>query len=163
MSKVDYTQLMAAASIEIAKLKEKLQQLEHDRHEPVAVVGMSCRFPGNVKDPDSYWQLLRNGLDGVVEVTDQRGWRMDDFYDADPAAKGKINSRYQGYVSDIDLFDAEFFGIAPKEAERLDPQQRLLLEVAWEALESAACAPDSLSGSNTGVFLGISCSDYATL
>ena len=114
MSNVDFKQLMTAASAEIAKLKEKLQLLEQERHEPVAVVGMACRLPGGVKDPDGFWQLLRDGVDGVIEITDQRGWRMADFFDPDPASKGKINSRYQGFVSDIEWFDADFLVSRPR-------------------------------------------------
>lgn len=163
MSEMDYKRLMSLASAEIQKLQARLGALERDQQEPIAILGMSCRFPGDVKNPEMFWDLLRNGVDGVIEVTDQRGWRMDDFYDPDPAVKGKINTRAQGLVNDVDLFDAEFFGIAPKEAERLDPQQRLLLEVTWETLEMAGCAPDKLGGSNTGVFLGASFADYATL
>lgn len=163
MSEMDYKRLMSLASAEIQKLKAQLGALERDQQEPIAILGMSCRFPGDVKNPRMFWDLLRNGVDGVIDVTNQRGWSMDDFYDPDPAVKGKINTRAQGLVSDVDLFDAEFFGIAPKEAERLDPQQRLLLEVTWETLEMAGYAPDKLGGSNTGVFLGASFADYATL
>lgn len=163
MSDLDYKKLISAATSEIQKLKAQLKSFQQQQQEPIAIVGMGCRFPGNVKNPQMFWEMLRDGVDGVVEVSNERGWSMDAFYDPDPSVKGKINTRAMGMVSDVDLFDAEFFGIAPKEAERLDPQQRLLLEVTWEALEMGGIAPDRLAGSNTGVFLGASFADYATL
>lgn len=127
--------------------------------EPIAVIGMGCRFPG-AGDPESFWELLRNGVDAITEVPVQR-WDGSDLYDSDPAARGKMSTRYGGFLDGVDQFDAQFFSISPREATRMDPQQRLLLEVAWEALENAGRAPTKLGGSQTGVYVGICSSDYS--
>ena len=129
--------------------------------EPIAVVGLGCRFPG-ADGPEAFWRLLADGVDAVGAVPRAR-WDMDAFFDPDPDAPGKIYTRRGGFLAAVDQFDAAFFGIAPREAVSLDPQQRLLLEVAWEALENAALAPDRLAGSATGVYVGISTSDYGQL
>ena len=126
--------------------------------EPIAIIGLGCRFPG-AAGPEAYWQLLRQGVDAVGEVPKDR-WNAAAFYDEDPDAPGRMTTRWGGFLNEVDRFDAEFFGIKPLEAERIDPQQRLLLEVAWEALEDAGMAPDRLTGSRTGVFVGISHCDY---
>ena len=131
----------------------------HALAEPVAVVGIGCRFPGNVTGPESLWRLLLDGEDAVGEVPADR-WDADAFYDPDPAAPGRMTTKWGGFVSDVAGFDADFFGITPREAEAMDPQQRMLLEVAWESLEHAGIAPDSLSGSRTGVIVGMSSWDY---
>ncbi len=104
--------------------------------EPIAVVGIGCRFPGRANDPESFWRLLEDGVDAVTEVPAER-WNLRAFHDPDPAAPGKTYSRWGGFVEGIDRFDPQFFGISPREAARMDPQQRLLLEVAWEGLEDA--------------------------
>ena len=127
--------------------------------EPVAVVGVGCRFPGGVTGPASFWQLLLDGNDAVTEVPADR-WNADDFYDRNPLAPGRMTTKWGGFVSDVAGFDAEFFGITPRETEAMDPQQRMLLEVAWEALENAGIPPDSLGGSRTGVVMGMSSWDY---
>jgi acyl transferase domain-containing protein/acyl carrier protein len=131
------------------------------RDTPVAVIGLACRFPG-ASDPDAFWQLLVGGVDAIAQVPADR-WDADAWYDPDPSAPGKMSTRFGGFVEGIDQFDAPFFGISPREAARMDPQQRLLLETAWEALERAGHAPDELRGSATGVFVGISSSDYSML
>jgi len=130
--------------------------------EPIAVVGLGCRFPGEASDPESFWRLLRDGVDAITEVPPDR-WDVDAYYDPDPDAPGKMYTRHGGFVRDIGRFDAPFFGISPREAAGMDPQQRLLLEVGWEALEHAGMAPERLMGSRTGVFVGISSADYAQL
>ncbi|HXA49392.1 MAG TPA: beta-ketoacyl synthase N-terminal-like domain-containing protein, partial [Candidatus Acidoferrum sp.] len=130
------------------------------QREPIAIIGMGCRFPGGAVDPESFWRLLENGVDAVTEIPKDR-WPVDAYYDPDPTAPGKMYTRHAAFLDRVDGFDTEFFGIAPREAVSMDPQQRLLLEVAWEALENAACAPDKLAGTRTGVYLGISASDYA--
>ncbi|MEM9219592.1 MAG: SDR family NAD(P)-dependent oxidoreductase, partial [Cyanobacteria bacterium P01_F01_bin.150] len=127
----------------------------------VAIVGLACRFPG-APDKDAYWQLLTNGVDAISEVPPDR-WDINAYYDPDPDAPGKMTTRYGGFIPDIDQFDAGFFGIAPREAIELDPQQRLLLEISWQALEDANIAPASLVGSQTGVYVGLSTSDYSQL
>jgi acyl transferase domain-containing protein/thioesterase domain-containing protein/acyl carrier protein len=127
--------------------------------EPVAVVGIGCRFPG-ASGPDAFWQLLKDGIDAIGEVPPDR-WDLERYYDPDPLLPGKVNTRWGGFIESVDRFDASFFGISPREATRMDPQQRLLLEVAWEALEDAGQSPDHLAGSATGVFVGISSNDYA--
>ncbi len=129
--------------------------------EPIAIVGIGCRFPG-AASPSAYWRLLCDGVDAIGTVPADR-WDADAWYDPDPAAPGKMTSRSGGFLSEIDQFDPEFFGIAPREAELMDPQQRLLLEVAWEALEDAAIDPATLAGTSTGVFVGVSSNNYATL
>jgi thioester reductase-like protein len=129
--------------------------------ESIAIIGLGCRFPG-ASNPDAFWQLLQNGVDAITEVPKAR-WDIDQFYDPEPGKPGKMSTRWGGFLEQVDRFDAEFFGISPREVERMDPQQRLVLEVAWEAIEQAGIAPDSLSGSQTGVFMGIGNYDYCRL
>jgi phthiocerol/phenolphthiocerol synthesis type-I polyketide synthase C len=130
--------------------------------EPIAITGIGCRFPGGVDGVDTYWALLRQGVDAVTEVPACR-WDADSLYHPDPDVPGTMYTRYGAFLSGIDEFDAQFFGISPREAVQMDPQQRLLLEVTWEALESAGEPPARLAGSQTGVFVGISTNDYASL
>lgn len=137
-------------------------QAELIRAEPIAIVGLACRFPGGADDPEAFWSLLERGADAIREVPRDR-WDIDALYDPDPGAPGKMCCRYGGFLEGVDLFDAEFFGISPREAAGMDPQQRLLLEVSWEALERANQPADRLFGSSTGVFVGISTFDYAAL
>ncbi|MEP1079780.1 thioester reductase domain-containing protein [Leptolyngbya sp. PL-A3] len=129
--------------------------------EPIAIVGIGCRFPG-AKNPEAFWNLLSGGIDAIAEVPDDR-WDVDQFYNPEPGKPGKMSTRWGGFLEQVDQFDAAFFGISPREVERMDPQQRLVLEVAWEALENAGIAPDSLSGSQSGVFMGIGNYDYCRL
>ena len=128
--------------------------------EPIAIIGLGLRFPGGASDPEAYWRLLRDGVDAIREIPADR-YDIDAVYAPEAATPGKTNSRHGGFLDGIDQFDAEFFGIAPREAAALDPQQRLLLEVAWHALENAGLAPASLAGTDAGVFVGISTQDYA--
>lgn len=128
-------------------------------NEPIAIVGIGCRFPGNVDGPENFWSLLRDGIHVVSEIPSSR-MDVDTFYDPRPATPGKMMTRWGGFLENITRFDAGFFGIAPREAERLDPQQRLLLEVAWEALENAGQLPERLKGSLTGVFIGLWLNDF---
>jgi acyl transferase domain-containing protein len=129
--------------------------------EPIAIVGVGCRFP-KAKNPESFWHLLRNGIDAIAPVPKER-WDMDAFYHPNPEAPGKINSRWGGFLEQVDWFDADFFGISRDEVEHTDPQQRLFLEVAWEAFENAGIVPTSLAGSQTGVFIGLCTADYHRL
>lgn len=130
--------------------------------DPIAIVGIACRFPGGATDPRSFWDLLRHGVDAISEVPADR-WNASRFHHPDASAPGRIVSRWGGFVSNPESFDASFFGIAPREAARMDPQQRWLAEVAWEAIEDAGLPPERLAGTRTGVFVGISHSDYPTL
>ncbi|AMP07573.1 type I polyketide synthase [Collimonas pratensis] len=124
------------------------------QHEPIAIIGIGCRFPGGVCNPAEYWELLKNGKDGIVDIPSDR-WNADEFYDPNPATPGKMYVRAGGFITQkIKEFDASFFGISPREAGFIDPQQRLLMEVAWEALEDAGLQPDQLAGSDTGVYIG---------
>lgn len=126
--------------------------------EPLAIVGIGCRFAG-ISTPQEFWDSIRDGVDAISEVPADR-FKLDEVYDPDPSVAGKINTRWGGFVAQVDQFDTRFFGISPREAARMDPQQRLLLEVAWEALEDAGVAAEQLAGSPTGVFVGISNNDY---
>jgi acyl transferase domain-containing protein/acyl carrier protein len=130
--------------------------------EPIAIVGLACRFPGGADTPEDFWRLLREGRDATSEVPADR-WDVDAWYDADPEAPGKMYVRAGGFLREVDRFEPQFFGISPREAESMDPQQRLLLEVAWEALERAGQDPHALRNSRTGVFVGISASEYSRL
>lgn len=147
------------AAEELARQRAEIAALRAGTNEPIAIVGMACRLPG-AETPGRFWELLDRGGDAVTEVPRER-WDAGAFYDADPAAPGKMSTRQGAFIRDVDRFDAAFFGIAPREAQSLDPQQRLLLEVAWEALEHANIAPSSLYGTATGVFVGITCFDHA--
>src|SRR5262249_28459867 len=122
---------------------------------PIAILGMGCRFPGGVHDPESFWRLLRAGVDTITEVPKDR-WDMEAYRDSETARCG-------AFLDHVDLFDPQFFGIAPREVVSMDPQHRLLLEVAWEALEHAGRPPDALVGSRTGVFVGMCNYEYAQI
>ncbi|NTX60834.1 SDR family NAD(P)-dependent oxidoreductase [Myxococcus sp. CA051A] len=143
-------------------LKSRLDAVEGTRSEPVAIIGMGCRFPGGGKDPESYWNLLRDGGDAVTEVPSSR-WTREEMARMDPEALEKLGARWGAFIQDVDQFDADFFSISPHEAHRMDPQQRILLEVAWEALEDAGQDMSRLAGSRTGVFIGVYSDDYALL
>jgi 8-amino-7-oxononanoate synthase len=129
--------------------------------EPIAIIGLGCRFPG-AENPQAFWSMIRDGKQGIVEVPKSR-WDVDAYYDMDQSKPGKANTRWGGFLEDIDRFDPQFFGIAPKEAVTMDPQQRLLLEVAWSTLEDAGQIPENLKGSKTGVFIGIGTHDYSIM
>lgn len=149
------------ALLKLEEMQAKLDVLQRRRKEPIAIIGLSCRFPG-ADSPRAFWQLLRDGVDAITEIPAQR-WDVEAFYDPDPGTPGKMNTRWGGFVQGVELFDPQFFGISPREAAQMDPQQRLLLEGVWAALEYAGYSPHSLAGSNTGVFLGISNNDYSLL
>ena len=129
------------------------------RHEPVAIVGIGCRFPGGVDGPSRFWRFVSEGHDAIGEIPADR-IDLGHFFDPRPATPGRIMSRWGGFLDRIDRFDADFFGIAPREAERIDPQQRLLLEIAWEALEDAGLTLDRLQAGRCGVFVGQWLNDF---
>src|SRR5688572_16526994 len=156
--KRDELSTVKRALLEIRELKERLQREEQARTEPIAIVGLGCRFPG-ADDPDALWSLLSEGREAITEMPRER-WDVDSLYDPDPDAPGKVYTKQGGFLRDVDLFDSRFFGITPREAVSMDPQQRLLLEVSYEALENAGEAPDRLLGEPVGVFVGICASDY---
>ena len=131
-----------------------------DATEPIAIVGIGCRFPGGVSSPADFWELLRGGVDAIRDLPVDR-WDIDDYYDPAPGTPGKTYVRQGGYLDQIDMFDPAFFGISPREAVSMDPQHRLFLEVCWEALEHAGIPPTSLAGTRSAVFAGIGQDDYA--
>ncbi len=131
------------------------------RVEPIAIVGIGCRFPG-ATGLDEFWTLLRNGVDAIGEIPRER-WNIDALYDSLPGTLAKMSTRWGGFLSGIDRFDPHFFGISPREAAAMDPQQRVVLEVTWEALENAGQPPDKLAGTRTGVFVGIGGFDYTNV
>lgn len=148
-----------------AELKERLDQAEGRlarREEPIAIIGMGCRFPGGADDPELYWSMLRDGREGVRDVPSER-WDASWFLDPDPDAPGKMITCRGGFLDTVDQFDARFFGIAPREAINIDPQHRLLLEVTWEALEDSGIAADRVENAAGGVFIGLCNKDYASL
>ncbi|MDO9003895.1 MAG: SDR family NAD(P)-dependent oxidoreductase [Aquabacterium sp.] len=154
--------LMRRALQELRELRAKLAHYEDADRDAVAIIGVACRFPGGCDTPQALWDFLCAGQHAVAEVPAER-WPIDDYYDPDPHAPGKISSRYGAFLQDIAYFDAEFFGISAREAEHMDPQQRLLLETSWQALESAGLHSKPLRGSNTGVFIGCMTQEYSEL
>ncbi len=150
------------ALLAIDTLQSRLDTIKKAQREPIAIIGMGCRFPGGANDPASFWDLLRHGVDAITEVPPDR-WDINAYYDPNPDTPGKMSTRWGGFVNGIDQFDPQLFGISPREAASMDPQQRILLETCWEALERAGQAPNKLAGSHTGVFVGIVNSDYSHL
>ncbi|WP_111977550.1 SDR family NAD(P)-dependent oxidoreductase [Algibacillus agarilyticus] len=143
----------------IQKLQKKLDTLEQAQVEPIAIVGMSCRFPGDVNTPEAYWQLLCDGKDATTEVPSTR-WDVNEFYDPNPDAPGKTYAYKGGFVNNIDQFDPVMFGISPREAASIDPQHRMLLELAWQALENANIPTEDVYNQDTGVFVGMTSTEY---
>ncbi|MEU7306145.1 type I polyketide synthase, partial [Streptomyces sp. NPDC007206] len=148
---------------DLHETRRRLREAESASREPVAIVAMSCRFPGGADSPEELWRLLEAGTDAVAEWPTDRGWNLADHYDPEPGRPGRTYSTRGGALAGAGAFDASFFGISPREAMAMDPQQRLLLEISWEAFERAGIDPTSLRGSRTGVFAGTNGQDYPAL
>jgi acyl transferase domain-containing protein len=140
-------------TVDLTETRHRLAETEQQQHEPIAIIGMSCRFPGGGDTVEGYWDLLREGRSGVVEVPASR-WNIDEYYNPDRRAVGGVYTRHGAFLPDVAGWDAEFFGASPQEALRMDPQQRLLMELVWEGLEDAGTSPARLAGSRTGVMVG---------
>lgn len=160
MSKSSELSPLQRSVLVIEGLKNKIKILENAQTEAIAIVGMACRFPGGANTPEAFWHLLSEGVDGISELKGDR-WQVNDYYDPKPGTPGKMYTREAGCVDNIDQFDPQFFNISPREAMTIDPQHRLLLEVSWEALEQSGNIPDRVQGSPTGVFVGISATEYS--
>ncbi|MFI9411467.1 type I polyketide synthase [Nocardia gamkensis] len=145
---------------ELYETKQHLRELTDRTREPIAIIGMACRYPGGVRSADDLWRVAAEGVDAVGGYPSDRGWDLERLFDPDPDVPGTVYTREGGFLDNVADFDAGFFGISPREAAAMDPQQRLMLEAAWEALEDAGIDPVSLRGSDTGVFAGVAHQNY---
>ncbi|MEU8468036.1 type I polyketide synthase [Streptomyces sp. NPDC029006] len=148
------------ATTELERSRRRVRELEEQDREPVAIIGMGCRYPGGVRTPEDLWRIIDEGTDVVTEFPTDRGWDVEAIYDPEPGAPGKSYVRHGGFLHDAAECDPAFFGISPKDAPGTDPQQRMLLEVTWEAFERAGIDPTTVKGTPTGVFVGLMHHDY---
>ncbi|MCP4692062.1 MAG: polyketide synthase, partial [Desulfobacterales bacterium] len=160
LKKTGQTPTTERVLLALEEAAKKLEEVRKKESEPIAIIGMGCRLPGGADDPASFWRLLEAGVDAISETPPDR-WDVDALHDPDPDAPGKICTRFGGFLSDVAGFDHRFFGVSPMEALSMDPQQRLLLEVSCEAAENAGLPLETLKGSRTGVFVGITTQDYS--
>ena len=156
-------QYLKLVTSDLYQARKKITEREAQDAEPIAIVSMACRLPGDVWSPEDLWEMVASGTDAIGDSPTDRGWDMDSIYDPEPGKPGKTYTRKGGFMSGLADFDAGFFGISPREALAMDPQQRIVLETAWESLERAGIDPEALRGTKTGVFIGSNTHDYVPL